>query len=120
MTKTLAAATHAVAWIDHHHADVLPLDTPGAAARHLKAHVHPTGQHGSEVRAQHEFFASVCDVLDESASVLVTGSHTATADFRHYAEKHRPQTAKRIAAYEVVDHPTENQLAALGKRFFEL
>ena len=120
MTKTVAAMTHAIAWIDHHRAEVLPLDAPGASARHLKSHPHPTGQHGSEVRTQHEFFASVAAVLDESTSVLVTGSHTATADFRHYAEKHRPQTAKRIAGYEVVDHPTENQLAALGKRFFEL
>lgn len=120
MTKTVATVTHAIAFIDHHHADILPLDTPGATARHLKAHVHPTGQHGSEVRTQHEFFASVCAVLDESGSVLVAGSHTANADFRHYADKHRPQTAKRIAGYEVVDHPTENQLAALGRRYFEL
>ena len=120
MNKPVAAVSHAIAWIDHHRAEVLPLDTPGAVAQHLKAHVHPTPQHGSEVRAEHEFFASVCAALDASASVLVTGSHTATADFRHYADKHRPQTAKRIAAYEVVDHPTENQLAALGRRFFEL
>jgi hypothetical protein len=41
-------------------------------------------------------------------------------DFRHYAEKHRPQTAGRIVAYDVVDHPTEKQLAALGRQHFEL
>jgi hypothetical protein len=50
--------------------------------------------------------------------VLLTGSHTALADFRHYVEKHRPQTAARIVAWEVVDHPSTNQLVALARRFF--
>jgi len=39
---------------------------------------------------------------------------------RHNAEKHRPRTAARIVAYDVADHPTENQLIALGRKFFEL
>ena len=54
------------------------------------------------------------------AGILVAGSKTTLADFRYYAEKHRPRTAARIVAYDVVDHPTENQLIALGRRFFEL
>jgi hypothetical protein len=50
--------------------------------------------------------------------VLMTGSHTTLADFRHYADKHRSQTASRIVAYEVVDHPSENQLVALARKYF--
>jgi stalled ribosome rescue protein Dom34 len=121
LTKNIeAAASHAVVWLDHHHADVWQLDASPATSQHLKAHSHPTSQHGSEVRAVHEYFAEVCNALDGSDAVLVTGSKTSLADFRHYAEKHRPQTAKRIAAYDVVDHPTENQLTSLGRKFFEL
>jgi hypothetical protein len=59
----------------------------------------------------------VCDALDNIAEGRVTGSHTAIADFRHYADKHRPHTAARIVGYEVVDHPTENQLVAAGRRY---
>jgi hypothetical protein len=70
------------------------------------------------VRTQHEFFGEVCQALDGIAEVLVTGSHTAIADFRHYADKHRPQTATRIVGYEVVDHPSENQLVALARKYF--
>jgi len=44
--------------------------------------------------------------------------HTAIADFRHYADKHRPQTATRIVGYEVVDHPSNNQLVALARKSF--
>jgi len=41
------------------------------------------------------------------------------ADFRHCVEEHRPLTAAaRIVGYEVVDHPTENQLVALARKHF--
>ena len=86
-------------------------------ANKIKAHTHHTKQHGSGVRTEHEFFGDVCDPLDGIAEVLVTGSNTATADFRHYADKHRPQTAARIVGYEVVDHPSDNQLVALARKY---
>lgn len=120
MNTPIAATTHAVVWIDHRHANVLQIDAESAQPFHVQAHVHPTAQRGSEVRSEHEFFAAVCASLDGIGAVLVTGGKTALVDFRHYAEKHRPQTATRIAAYDIVDHPTDKQLAALGRQFFEL
>lgn len=120
MNTPLAATTHAVIWIDHHHANVLQIDATSVRTHQLQAHVHPTAQHGSEVRSEHEFFAEVCGSLEGIAAVLVTGGKTALVDFRHYAEKHRPQTAARIVAYDIVDHPTDKQLTALGRQFFEL
>ena len=120
MTPPLAAPTHAVVWIDHHHASVLRLDAAGDRQPvHVKSHVHPTAQHASEVRSEHEFFGAVCAQLDAIDAVLVTGARTALADFRHYVEKHRPQTARRIATYDIVDRPTDQQLAALGRQFFD-
>ena len=109
---------HAVVWTDHHTAEVLQLDAEQVSASKVRAHKHPTAQHGSSVRAEHEFFADVCTALDGVEKVLITGSHTTIADFRHYADKHRPQTAARIVAYEVVDHPSENQLVALARAHF--
>ena len=50
--------------------------------------------------------------------MLITGSRTAIADFRHYADKHRPHTAARIAGYQVVDQPSENQLVAAARKYF--
>ena len=120
MSAPIAASTHAVVWIDHHHANIVRIDAGGAPPQRVKARVHPTAQHGSEVRSAHEFFADVCSCLDAVDAALVTGARTALADFRHYVEKHRPQTAARIAAFDVVDHPTDNQLTALGRQFFEL
>lgn len=120
MSTPIEASTHAVVWIDHHQASVVGIDANSAPPRHLKAHEHPTAQHGSQVRSEHEFFAQVCEVVEGADVALVTGGKTALADFRHYVEKHRPHMAARVVAYDVVDHPTENQLIALGRKFFEL
>jgi stalled ribosome rescue protein Dom34 len=109
---------HAVVRIDHHSAQVLQFDANQVQAQALKAHSHPTKQHGSAVRAEHEFFGEVCDALAGITEVLVAGSHTAQADFKHYLTKHRPAMAAQIAGYETVDHPSDNQLVALARDFF--
>jgi len=109
---------HAVVWVDHQHAQVLHLDAGAVQVQKIKSHSHHTRQHGSQVRTEHEFFGEVCDALSDIKEVLVTGSHKAQADFRHYVDKHRAQVAPRIVGWETVDHPTEGQLAALARRFF--
>ena len=109
---------HAVVWTDHQSAQVLQFDAEHVLANKVKAQTHQTAQHGSAVRSEHEFFGELCDALAGFSAVLVTGSHTAIADFRHYADKHRPQTAAQIAAYEVVDRLSENQLVAFARKYF--
>lgn len=109
---------HAVVWTDHQKAELLQFDADHVQASKVKAHSHHTAQHGSGVRTQHEFFGHLCDALEGVAEVLVTGSRTTLADFRHYVEKHRPQTARRIVGYEPVDHPSEGQLVALARQYF--
>jgi hypothetical protein len=109
---------HAVVFIDHQHAQVLQFDAEHVRAEKIKAHTHHTKQHGSQVRSEHEFFGHVCDALQGITEVLVTGPRTGIADFRHYAEKHRPQTARHIVAYETVDHPSDRQLVALARQYF--
>ena len=110
--------SRAVAFVDHQSAHVLQFDTEHVVQSKVHEHRKSTGQHHSGVRTEHEFFGHVCDALDAIAEVLIVGGHTAQADFRHYADKHRPQTARRIVGYEVVDHPSENQLVALARQYF--
>jgi stalled ribosome rescue protein Dom34 len=109
---------HAVVLIDHHTAQVLQFDADHVQSQKVKAHSHHTKQRGSSVRTEHEFFGEVCDALAGIAEVMVTGSHTAQADFRHYVDKHRAVVAKNIVAWETVDHPTDNQLLALARKYF--
>lgn len=110
---------HAVVLTDHQSALVVQFDAEQVLSQRIQAHKHPTAQHNSAVRTEHEFFGEVCDALQGIQQVLITGSHTATADFKHYAEKHRPLIAPQIVGYEVVDHPTENQLVAMARVAFD-
>jgi hypothetical protein len=109
---------HAVVWLDHHTASIHTFGAGDAQTRRIKAHHHSTPQHNSDVRAVHEFFGEVCDALAAEKEVLVTGSHTALADFKHYVVKHRDALEPRIAGWEVVDHPTDGQLVAFARDFF--
>jgi stalled ribosome rescue protein Dom34 len=109
---------HAVVWVDHHSAQVLQFDAEQVQIEKVKAHSHETRQHGSGVRTEHEFFGHVCDALAGITMVLVTGSHTAQADFRHYVEKHRPAVMAQIVGWETVDHPSDGQLVALARKYF--
>ncbi len=109
---------HAVVWLDHHSANILQFDAEHVQAEKVKASSRHTKQHGSEVRTEHEFYAEVCDALQGIGEILVTGSKTAQADFKHYLEKHRAAQVKSVVGYETVDHPSDKQLVALARQYF--
>ena len=109
---------HAVVRIDHQQAEVLQFDAEHVQAQKVKAHSHLTRQHHSGVRTEHEFFGHVCDALAGISEILVVGSKTAQADFRHYVEKHRSALAAQVVGYETVDQPTQNQLVAFARQYF--
>lgn len=106
---------HAVIWMDHQTAHVIEFDSEHMQEHHLRAHAHPTRQHRSTVRTEHEFFAEVCDAVAAKESILLTCAHKVQADVRHFIEKHRPALAPRISGWEIVDHPTSAQLVALAR-----
>jgi stalled ribosome rescue protein Dom34 len=109
---------HAVLWLDHHEAKLMQFDVDHVQSERIRAHSHHTKQHGSAVRSEHEFYGEVCNALPGIAEVLVTGSHTAQADFKHYVEKHRAALVPHIVGYETVDQPTDKQLVALARGYF--
>ncbi len=112
-------SNHCLVQLSHESALVIEYDAESTHVSKTIQHHHATHQHGSEVRTEHEFFGSVCDMLDAFAQVLVLGGHTPIADFHHYVDKHRRQTAARIVGYDVVDHLTENQLVAHARKRFD-
>jgi stalled ribosome rescue protein Dom34 len=110
---------HAVVQINHQSAQVLQFDAEQVHVQKVQAHHHDTGQHGSRVRTEHEFFGEVCDELAGIKEVLITGSQTALSDFRRYVEKHRPPITSQILGWETVNRPTDGQLVALARRYFD-
>ena len=110
--------SHAVLWLDHHHADVIQFNNEDVHSHKVKDSPHDTRQHQSAVRTQHEFFGTVCDALSGIDMLLVTGSHMVQADFRHYVTEHRAHLMPHLVGWETVDHPTEKELVARAKTFF--
>jgi stalled ribosome rescue protein Dom34 len=109
---------YAVLWIDHQNAQVLQFDDAHVQSQRVHTHTHHTRQGHSKVRTEHEFFADVCTALGAIPQVLVVGSKTAQADFKHYVEKHRPALVKQIVGYESVDRETERELVAMARKRF--
>jgi len=109
---------HAVVFVDHHHAQVLQFAATHAQEQKLFEHQYLTRQHASGVRSEHEFFGQVCDALEGVTQVLITGGRQGLAAFRHFVEAHRPQTAQQIVGYEVVGHPSENELVVIARNYF--
>ena len=105
--------------IDHRDAHLLQLDAEDWTSRTITTqtdHAHP---HRGDVRTDHEYFGQVCDALAGVNEILVTGPHTAQSDFRHYVTAHRSSLEPHIVGWETVDHPTEGQLVALARTFFQ-
>jgi len=119
MSQTLTSYAHVIVFVDHHKAEILPFDHEGHDRLKVMEHPHATAQHGSEVRAIHEFFSDVCEALSGYDKVLVVGPKTGVADFRRYLGKYRPYLLDQVAGYDTVDHLTLNQLIAFGRKFFD-
>ncbi|MDE3010992.1 MAG: hypothetical protein KGI67_08905 [Pseudomonadota bacterium] len=111
--------SHAVVLIDHQAVKIMQFDAEQSHLEIIKAHAIVTRQHRGAVRAEHEFFAEVCDHLKGIAEILVTGSHQGQAEFHHYVQKHRPALASQIVNWETVDHPTDAQLLARARHYFD-
>lgn len=107
-----------VVLIDHQQAKILQFNDDSVDSQKIHAHKHDTPRHNSTVRTEHAFFGEVCAAFADIGEIVVTGSHTAIADFRHYVTKHHPTIAFRIVGWEIVDHPTDGQLVALATKYF--
>jgi stalled ribosome rescue protein Dom34 len=117
---------HAIVWIDHQEAKIFEFDAAAVdprvvrthnTGRHLqhKANVPGSGHHGVD----REFFERVLDALEGVGAILITGPGGAKLELQNYMNEHRPQVAQRVAAIETLDHPTDAQLVALGRKFFK-
>ncbi|MCY4755893.1 hypothetical protein [Pelomonas aquatica] len=108
---------HAAVHLDHHHAQVLHFDAHQVHAARIEPHhrrAHADARHAGE----QALFEAVCQALQDTREVLVTGSHPVIGQFKHYVEAQRPQLAPRIADYRPAAELSQGQLLALARQFF--
>jgi len=116
---------HAVVWIDHHEARVFhfsPSDAeklvlhPDNPTRHIH---HKANSIGSGHAAEDQnFLDAVAKSIADAGAVLITGPASAKTELVKHISKHEPQLMKIIVGIETVDHPSDGQLLAHARHYF--
>jgi stalled ribosome rescue protein Dom34 len=115
---------HAVVWIDHREAKVYRFseqDEPPVQlnAHHSLQHLHHLRggwEAGGKLPPDDEFFGRVAGALGQASRILVTGPGDAKLAFKNYLDQHRSTHAAPAQLLELVDHPGDAALLALGRQ----
>jgi len=117
---------HALVWIDHREAKVFHFDAADAdcttvRSHHPNQHIHhkANARDSGHVTVDNEFLSRVADALTQSGAILITGPANAKTELATYIKKANPRLAERISGVEALDHPTDGELVALGRKFFK-
>jgi hypothetical protein len=118
---------HAIVWIDAKEARIFEVDGQSIDPSFVEApgphvHRHPKEQ---EVRVrnhpddQHRFFDEVAHALDGKAGVLLVGPSNTKLRFFRYVQQRDRSLEARIVGIETADHPTDPQLVAHLRHYFQ-
>ena len=106
---------HALVWMDHQQAKIFHFGVSGAdrevvRSSHPHQHLHhkANARDSGYARLDTHFLQQVAQALVPAEAVLIT----------HIQQTH-PDLATRVAGVESLDHPTDRQLQALARAFFE-
>jgi stalled ribosome rescue protein Dom34 len=112
----------AILFIDSDHAKIFKLEVGKIDTKAMKKHEiqhHLTADKNNEEHEKH-FFSEVTQELNEVTQLLVVGPGFAKNRFKTYVETHHHETlAKGIVGLETVDHPTDPEVLAIGRKFFK-
>lgn len=116
---------HALVWIDHQVAKVFHFnaevnETALIRSSHPHQHLHHKANSGDSGHAavDKEFLERVIAELSQAGAILITGPSTAKIELRTCIQRLHPQVAAKISAVETLDHPTDGELLAFGRKFF--
>lgn len=113
-----------VVWMDRIEAKLiefshLKMERMNFHVHHHDHHTHPKDQIDNQQHEKKMFQEVVAKMVDPS-QILILGPGVAKHHFHNFIIEHHPMIAKKIVGCETVDHPTDNQIAALATKFFKL
>lgn len=112
-----------VIWIDREHARIFHFSEENMERKrirggHKEHHSHRRDNLDHE-REEKSLFAEAKDELSASDRVLIVGPSMAKHHFQTFLVEHYPVIAKKIVGLETVDHPSDGQIAAMAKTYFD-
>ena len=117
---------HAIVWIDHREAKIFHFNKdeadklvlkPDHPTRHIHHHANTLGS--GHAKTSEAYLHEVAQALADAGAILITGPSGAKSELMQHMKKHDPETAKRVAAVETVDHPSDGQLVAHARKYFK-
>jgi stalled ribosome rescue protein Dom34 len=123
--SAMSAHFHAMVWIDHREAKVFHFNAEHNEVFIVRnSHPHQNLHHkansgdSGHVPVDKEYLQRVVAEIATAGAILIVGPGSAKTELRTYTERFRPDIATRIRAVETLDHPTDGQLLAHGRKFF--
>ncbi len=116
------SASHAVVWIDQRTAKIFHVTPGGLAVAAAEAPQRELSrmaeEHGRHAGSGH-YFDQVVEALRGEDQVLVVGPSAAKLDFVRYVHQHDHTLTPKIVGVETLDQPTDPQLAAYLRHYFQ-
>lgn len=115
----------ALVWTDHRLAKVFHFnedanETTLVHSTHAHEHLHHKANSGASgnTAVDKEFLERVVKTVAQAGAVLIVGPGSAKTELHSHIKHAHPQLATKISAVETVDHPSDGELLAHGRRFF--
>ena len=109
-------------WVDRTHAKVFNFSPEKLTHKQFAAHTQNHHTH-AEDQVEHQkqelhFFKEFTPELSIAEELLILGPGVAKHHFNTFLTEHYPALAKKVVGCESVDHPTDPQIIALARKFF--
>lgn len=119
---------HAAVWLDHNEARIFHITEETfeeATVESPRAHTHlhrktgPGAVSGRRASEDPHYYRDVAQALKDVEEILVVGPATAKLELIRYIHAHERALEPRIVGVETVDHPSDRQLVAYARRYFD-
>jgi stalled ribosome rescue protein Dom34 len=117
----------AAVWIDHHEARIFHVEAGSvdeswiqAPRRHVLRHEKGPAEERRHPDDARRFFHDVSVGLRDADQILVMGPGTAKLQLLRHLREHERELERRVVGVETVDHPSDRQIAAYVRRYYEL
>ena len=115
-----------IVWIDHKEARIFEVDAEKAARATVNSPAPHLHRHANEVDLrvrnhpddEHRFFRDVARAVDGCDKLLLVGPAQTKLHFFRYLHQHDRALEAKIVGIESADHPTDGQLVAHLRSYF--
>ncbi len=116
---------HFLVWVDHEVAKIVNFNDQEAMCSVVRsARGHPHLHHKANARGSghvgidKDFMERIARELESAGAVVIAGPASAKTELVQHIYQHHAKLASCLSGVETLDHPTDGELIAFGRRFF--